>query len=340
MSVLSEAPFLRPGLPAFGHAAGTLVPGVALTGMIAAAAVQASAVSGVSPVLLALVGGAMLGFLRDDGRIAPGATFASKTLLRIAVALLGASVSLADLRILGPDAVAIALGAVVLTVGAGYAVSRWVGLGSTQAVVASCAVGICGASAALAVSAALPRRPGQDQTTAATVAVVTAVSSAAMIAYPLIATALGMDGRQEAIFLGATLHEMAHAAGAGYAVSPDVGALTVIVKLLRVACLAPIVFLVGAMAHRGADVGGRRPPTPWFLFGFAAFAAAGAVGWIPPEMAQALSASSKAMMLMAVVALGMCLSPSSLMRGGLRTLGAVTIVSALMATGVAWAVLR
>ena len=57
------------------------------------------------------------------------------------------------------------------------------------------ATAICGASAALALAAALPTHPQKERATLFTVIGVSALSTLAMIVYPMMAQALGLDQR-------------------------------------------------------------------------------------------------------------------------------------------------
>ena len=81
------------------------------------------------------------------------------------------------------------------------------------------ATAICGASAALALAAALPAHPLKERATLFTVVGVSALSTLAMIVYPMIAHALGLDSRAAGVFLGATIHDVAQVVGAGYSMS-------------------------------------------------------------------------------------------------------------------------
>ena len=106
---------------------------------------------------------------------------------------------------------------------------------------------ICGASAALAIAAVLPRREDSDRNTMVTIIGVAALSTVAMILYPLVAQALGMDERTAGVFLGASIHDVAQVVGAGFMISPDAAETATIVKLTRVVCLAPAVAVLALL---------------------------------------------------------------------------------------------
>ena len=103
---------------------------------------------------------------------------------------------------------------------------------------------ICGASAALAIASVLPRSDTSERDTILTVVSVTALSTLAMILYPVFATSIGLDHERAGIFLGGTIHDVAQVVGAGYTISTETGDIATYVKLLRVAMLLPAVFAI------------------------------------------------------------------------------------------------
>ena len=159
------------------------------------------------------------------------------------------------------------------------------------------ATAICGASAALALAAALPAHPLKERATLFTVIGVSALSTLAMIVYPMIAHALGLDAAPAGIFLGATIHDVAQVVGAGYSMSRETGDIATLVKLMRVAMLLPvIVFAVMLTRARGrAKPATQRPPLlPWFAVAFAVLVAINSTGWLPARRAPRPAATSRA----------------------------------------------
>ena len=100
---------------------------------------------------------------------------------------------------------------------------------------------ICGASAALAISSVLPKSENHERDTVFTVIGVTALSTIAMIIYPLIIALFHLDHAAIGVFLGGTIHDVAPLVGAGFSVSDETGNVATFTKLLRVAMLLPVV---------------------------------------------------------------------------------------------------
>ena len=111
---------------------------------------------------------------------------------------------------------------------------------------------------------------------------VTALSTIAMIIYPIFATSIGLDHRQAGIFIGGTIHDVAQVVGAGYTISSETGDIATYVKLLRVAMLLPAVFAISFLYARNNGQGGSaRATLPMFLVGFAVLVVLNSIGLLP-----------------------------------------------------------
>ena len=127
-------------------------PGVLASAIIAIAATFLSEHYGGPVMLFALLLGMAFYFLSQEGRCVAGIELASKRILRVAVGLLGAQITIAEIMKLGPTPVITVIGAVILTILFGALASRALGLSRPFGILTSGAVAICGASAALAIS--------------------------------------------------------------------------------------------------------------------------------------------------------------------------------------------
>ncbi|MEM6491778.1 MAG: putative sulfate exporter family transporter, partial [Pseudomonadota bacterium] len=236
-------------LAAAPNAAQRLWPGLLTAGLIAAAAQFVADFSGGPALLFALLLGMAMHFAGEDSRVRPGVDAASKTILRIGVMLLGARIGADEIIALGWGPLLLVGAAVFATIGFGVAAARAIGLDRSQGLLTGGATAICGASAALAISAVLPNRPTQDRDTLFAVVAVTSLSTIAMIAYPALVQAIGLSDRAAGVFLGGAIHDVAQVVGAGYIVSVEAGDAAVLTKLFRVALLAPIVIAIAIAFH-------------------------------------------------------------------------------------------
>ena len=279
-------------------------PGVLIAFTIAAAARFISEHYGAPAMLFALLIGMAFHFLSEDERCAKGVALTSSRLLKIGVALLGARVTFSQIASLGVKPVVIVPILTVLTIVSGVVFARFFSKTRDFGLLTGGAVAICGASAALAISAVLPKSDAMRRDTLFTVVAVTSLSTVAMIFYPAIFKALAFDDAQIGVLLGATIHDVAQVVGAGYAVSGEAGDIATYVKLLRVACL-PAVVLFFAFAFRARGEDGAPPPFPWFAVAFAVILLLNSIGVLPVVIRDAMVWSSQWLLIAAIAALGM-----------------------------------
>jgi len=311
--------------------AGAYVPGVVLASALALVALEVARYTVLPAVLVGLLLGMAVAPVAGRPLVAPGLALSAREILRLGVALLGARVTIGEMAALGFGAVAIAVGGLIVCLGLGFALARASRLSRELSFLTAAAVAICGASAALAVAAVLPRTATRSGNAAATVAAITVIGTAAMIAYPFLAVALGLDETAAGIFYGSTLHEVVQAVGAGFTHSPLAGEVATTVKLVRVACLAPVVMLIGWWASRGGEKRERPPLVPWFLVGFLVFAALASLGIIAGEVQRLLAEASRFCLLVAIVGLGAKIAPRQLAAFGLRPILVIVGQSAILA---------
>ncbi|MGJ7505877.1 YeiH family protein [Variovorax sp. GT1P44] len=293
------------GWPTLGR---QLFPGVLASGVVAAAATFLSQHYGAPVMLFALLLGMAMNFLSADGPCIAGIEWTARQVLRLGVALLGLRITTGQIAAMGWHPVLMVVASVALTIGLGIGLARLMGYRSFFGLLTGGAVAICGASAAMALSAAMPNHPMRERATLFTVISVSALSTLAMIIYPMIVRALGLDPVQAGIFLGGTIHDVAQVVGAGYGISNATGDAATFVKLLRVAMLLPVIVFAGFLtrAHQGSAVEGKRPPLlPFFAIAFAALVAINSTGWVPKAVTQAGVDHSQWCLVASIAAIGM-----------------------------------
>ncbi len=321
---------------ALGRSRG-LAPGLAAASLVAAAAQFLSAHYGAPAMLMALLIGIALNFLSDEPGFAGGIGFASRTILRLGVALLGLRIGIGVAVDLGAPLLALVVTGVLLTIGFGLAMGRLVGFGPRFSFLSAGAVAICGASAAMAIAAILPRDERSDERLIFTVVGVTVLSTLAMIVYPILLVPLGLEGPAAGVFLGATIHDVAQVVGAGFSVGPQTGETATLVKLIRVAMLAPVVLTASLVVRRvsGGSETARPPILPAFVAGFLALAALNSTVALPAAITDAAAWVSRAALLAAVAAVGMKTRLREVLGVGGRAIGLLVAETAFLAIFVA-----
>ena len=298
------------------------LPGFTTCVVIALAAGYAAAQTGAPPMLCALLVGTALHYLSEEIRTAPGVVFCVRVVLRLGVGLLGARITAAEIAALGWPSALVVITAVATTLLCGLVLAKRLGLSTQMGVLAGGATAICGASAALAIAAVLPKDKALERDTLAVVVLATLLSTVAMLVYPLLAQHLGLPPTAAGLFLGATIHDVAQVVVAGYTLGPEAGNTAAIVKLSRVALLAVVVAGVAcAFRHKQgeSEAEGQLPPlVPGFLVLFLLLAVCQSTVGLSPRVQSTLTEISHACLMMGVAALGMKTSFALLARSGWR----------------------
>ena len=318
-------------------------PGVGVAVIIALAASFLANRYGAPAMLLGLLLGMALNFLAETPKLLPGIDFSATQILRLGVALLGLRLTMDDLMALGWGPIVMVFTAVIATMLVGVLLARVLNVDSKVGILTGGAVGICGASAAMAISSALPQGPETKRHTLFTVIGVTALSTIAMVLYPVIGGLLHFSDADMGLFIGATIHDVAQVVGAGYSVSTEAGDLGTFVKLLRVAMLVPVVLVIGIVIRSGAQrasTGGISAPVPWFLVMFVFLFVLNSAGYLSPAVAQPLADSASLLLLLAIAALGIRTSLKEVMTIGLRPvillLGETLFLAAVVVAYLMW----
>ncbi len=316
-------------------------PGLTVAVLATLAAASISNRYGAPLTLMALLLGLALNFLSADGRLTPGLTLASRELLRVAIVLVGARVTFGQIVALGPEALAMVVLTVAATTLAGVLAARALGFSTAFGVLAGGAVAICGGSAAMALSATLgERRIRQAELTLVLVGIAS-LSPLAMVGYPVLAHALHFNDAQAGYFLGGSIHDVAQALGAGYAFSDGAGQTATIVKLARVALLAPVLAVVTMVFPAQFKVtGGKKAAVsvPWFVLGFFAVAGVNSTGIIPAPVSHGAADAAAAMLAVSVAATAIRSPLGEILKAGpkpLLALAAATLTAFALALGYA-----
>ena len=314
-----------------------VLPGLLVAVIVALAAAFVSGHYGGPKFLYALLMGMSLHFLADHPRCGAGIEFGARTLVRLGVALLGARIALGDVQALGASGVAWLTGGVMLTIGFGLLMAKLLRLPTRFGLISGGATAICGISAALAIASALPRDGQTEQQMLMTAVGVAALSTVAMMLYPLAVSLLHLNVGQAGLFLGGAIHDVAQVVGAGNIVSPEVAQSATLAKMFRVAMLVPVVLCVALLFRSSPPTPASAPrahrPTllPGFLLVFIALVAINSFGAVPVA-AQSLAAGVSTWALtIAIAALGVKTSFAEIAQLGWRPLALLVSEAAFIA---------
>ncbi|GAB1332710.1 YeiH family protein [Streptomyces sennicomposti] len=282
----------------------------------------------------------------------PGLSFAGKRLMRAGVVLLGLSVGLGDVLGLGWGTVAMVLGTVAATFGGTAWLGRRMGLPGDQPLLIATGYAVCGASAIGAMSEV---SDSEEEDVATAVALVTLCGTLAIVVLPLLRQPLGLDATQFGRWVGAGVHDVGQVVATAQTAGPTALREAVLVKLMRVAMLAPLVAAVGLSLRRrraggpaqtlpdgtahtspnGARGTRRAPIVPLFVVGFLVMTALRSTGLLPQPVLTAAHQAQELLLAAALVGLGSAVHLPSLVRDGGRV-AALGLCSWLVVAGVSY----
>lgn len=312
-----------------------LLPGVALCTMLYLAAGFVQEHYGGAVILTALLMGMAFNNLSQDARYSPGIDFCARKLLRVGVALLGLQIHMDQLRLVHWQPIILVVSTVPLTILFTLLMGRLLQLNRWESLLAGTAVAVCGVSAALAVLALLPREKLQERFTLCILISVTSLSTLAMVLYPAVISLVSTTSTDQALFLGATIHDVAQVAAAGYLISDPVGELATFTKMLRVAMLIPLILLLNLLIKPAQRM--STLPVPLFLIAFMILILAANLGWVPAAASELCAQISRFCLVVTVAALGAKTILSELFQTGWKPLTLMlgaTLFLALLALAV------
>lgn len=249
-----------------------------------------------------------------------GIQFASKTLLEIAIVMLGASISLSAIGDAGGMLFVSIAAVVALALGASYAIGRALGLSAKLAMLVACGNSICGNSAIVATA---PIIDAHSDDVAASIAFTAALGVFVVLFLPLAQIYFSMSERQYGIVAGLTVYAVPQVFAAtvsGGIVATQVGTL---VKLIRVLMLGPVIVLLGLVMGnraRGRPSIGRM--VPWFIVGFLGMMACRSLELIPHVALRPLNKASTALTIVSMAGLGLTVNIRAVVHAGGRVLTA------------------
>lgn len=311
-----------------------LAPGTALCAAIALAAVmlqwleeQWTGRPWLEALVIAILIGTAARTLWTPGpRWAPGIGFSAKTLLEIAVMLLGASISFQAVRDAGLSLVLGIAAVVALAIGASYGLGRVLGLPKRMAVLVACGNSICGNSAIAAVAPVIGARP---EDVASAIAFTAILGVVVVLALPLLVPLLDLSLTQYGVLAGLTVYAVPQVLAATVPVGLVSVQLGTLVKLVRVLMLGPVVLALSVLAGRSTDGSRSGVPlnrlVPWFILGFLGLALLRSLGAVPEVLLQVAMPAATLLTIIAMAALGLGVDLKVLGRVGGRVTLAVTL---------------
>lgn len=261
-----------------------------------------------------------------------GIGFSSKTLLEIAIVLLGASVSFATIRSAGWVLIVSVVAIVVASIYASFAISRLLGLPPRLAMLIACGNSICGNSAIVAVAPVIEARSDEVASALAFTAV---LGVAAVLLLPIVYAYSGLGAAQYGALAGLTVYAVPQVLAAATPAGLVAIQTGTVIKLLRVLMLGPVIFTLGILQSQAARRAGRatasRNLVPWFIIGFFVVVLARSLDLIPLALIPAILKVSSGLTVIAMAGLGLSVDIRTVASAGGRVIFAASLSLLLLA---------
>ena len=314
-----------------------LLPGLALCLIVAGAAYAGGSMlhlalgaASVEPLVLAiLIGIAVKSVIGTRTSQERGIEFGAKTLLEVAIVLLGATVNLAAIGGAGAAVIAVVLAIVVGSIGTGFVIGRLMGLSTRLSLLIACGNSICGNSAIIAVAPVIDAR---KEEVAAALAFTAVLGIAIVVGLPLAQAYLGLSIPQYGAMAGLTVYavpQVLAAAAPGGLVAMQAGTL---VKLLRVLMLGPVILVIGFLERRrsGAPASRSAVLLPWFIVGFVLLATVRSLGLVPESVQGIPPVLASGLTVVAMAGLGLSVDIRAIAAAGGRVVVAASLSLAVL----------
>lgn len=274
--------------------------------------------------IIALFMGTIINSFFHPDWIKPSLKFTSKRILKVAIVLLGASLSVGTIMSVGKMTFFVMLFTFAMCFGGGFFIRKLFGLNWKLSNLISAGTGICGGSAVAAIA---PVIDADDKDIAFALSSTFLFDMVMVALYPIMGKALGMSDIAYGIWSGTSVNDTASVVASGYAFSEAAGDFATMVKLTRTIAIIPTVLVFAYIGTRmkqkelqaksqGAKVNLMKI-IPWFIGGFLVLAIGNSVGVIPAELSNVMKHASKFLMVTALAAIGLGTSIKDFRKAGL-----------------------
>ncbi|ONI48129.1 hypothetical protein AN643_03140 [Candidatus Epulonipiscioides saccharophilum] len=288
--------------------------------------------------VLAIFIGMILNSIYKPTILNSGLKFTSKKILKIAIILLGASLSIQTILEVGKLSLIVMCATLLTCFGGGYFIGKALGLNWKLSNLISAGTGICGGSAIAAIA---PVIDAEDTDIAYAMSATFLFDMAMIILFPFMGHALGLSDMAYGLWAGTAVNDTSSVVAAGYAYSEAAGDFATMVKLTRTLSIIPTVLVFAYINAKLKQKATNNESTttkkinfnslfPYFIVGFLLLSAINSLGWIPVSLSETLKELSKFLMVMALGAIGYNTSFKEMKKSGISPMIHGFIISALV----------
>lgn len=293
--------------------------------------------------VIALFIGMIINHFWKPAILTAGLKFTSKKVLKFAIILLGASLSIGTVLNVGKMSLFVLCFTLFTCFGVGYLVGRALKLNWKLSNLISAGTGICGGSAIAAIA---PVIDAEDSDIAYAMSATFLFDMAMIVLFPIMGRGLGLSDMAYGLWAGTAVNDTSSVVAAGFAYSEAAGDFATMVKLTRTLSIIPVVVifaLINLRLKRKQALAAGKTGTeslknkvnfwslfPWFIVGFVALAIVNSFGILPGSVSEGAKEVSKFLMVAALAAIGLNTSFKDMRKSGIAPMLHGFIISALV----------
>ncbi|MBS4539403.1 YeiH family putative sulfate export transporter [Clostridium sp. D2Q-11] len=267
-----------------------------------------------------------------------GLSFTSKKILRLAIILMGFTLSFSQVLEVGKFSLIVMVFTLFTAFGGGYLVGKLFKMNWKLSGLISAGTGICGGSAIAAIS---PVIDAEDSDIAYAISATFIFDIIMVILFPIMGKYFEMSNLGYGLWTGTAVNDTSSVVAAGYAFSDVAGNFSVIVKLTRTLSIVPVVIIFSFINERLMKKSNNeninidtkvniKKIFPWFILMFLGMVSIKSTGLVSDDVSQYVSNTSKFLMVMALGAIGLKTNFKHLSKSGLAPMFHGFIISSMV----------
>jgi uncharacterized integral membrane protein (TIGR00698 family) len=267
--------------------------------------------------------------IRTQDIFKAGVKFSLKKLLKVGIVLLGFKLNIYAILKLGPQILTMVIIYVPITLILAIILGRLLKANNKLATLIGVGSCICGASAVVALT---PCINADDDDSVIAVSIVSFLGAIGVLIYSgVAASSLNLTQVQYGAWSGLTLHGVAHALAAAFALGDTSGEIGTFVKMTRVLMLVPVSLVLGYFFNK-ENIGDKKAKFPMYVLYFVLAGIINSLGILPSSITEILTKVSSLFILMAMTAMGLSVDFKSIMDKGIKALLVGTILFVVLST--------
>jgi len=302
------------------------ITGLVLVGIISTISFGLSPFIPIGSVAIAIILGMIIGnSVKLSDKFSQGTTYAEKTILSFAIALMGINLDFTILAQLGVKTILLIVSGMVITIMSGVLIGKFYGVDKKLALLLGIGNGVCGSSA---ISATAPVIQPQHSHIGISVAIVNLLGTLGIFLLPAIAIFFNLSDIDAGILIGNTLQAVGQVTASGFSISNEAGISATTVKMGRVLLLTPLVLILIYIFHNknSNDNSSKTIKVPAFILFFISFSLISSFNLVSIDIKSFISNISHIALVIAMSAIGLKIHFSNIKGDGKIALKIATLV--------------